>query len=83
VKLPSTVSVGGASVPLTILEAVLKQTGVYAPSRKGRLSVFWGDQVCACACVFALLCVCERRNQVEAPGLAIACQVALTFRPPR
>lgn len=45
VKLPSTVSVGGASVPLTILEAVLKQTGVYAPSRKGRLSVFWGDQV--------------------------------------
>mmetsp|Transcript_5876 Transcript_5876/g.8062 ORF Transcript_5876/g.8062 Transcript_5876/m.8062 type:complete len:549 (+) Transcript_5876:78-1724(+) len=30
---------------LTILEAVIKQTGVYAGSRKGRLSVFWGDQV--------------------------------------
>lgn len=30
---------------LTILEAVIKQTGVYAPSRRGRLSVFWGDQV--------------------------------------
>lgn len=32
-------------VPMTILEAVIKQTGVYAASRKGRLSVFWGDQV--------------------------------------
>jgi hypothetical protein len=27
------------------LEAVVKQTGIYAFSRKGRLSVFWGDQV--------------------------------------
>jgi hypothetical protein len=27
------------------LEAVVQQTGIYAPSRKGRLSVFWGDQV--------------------------------------
>jgi hypothetical protein len=30
---------------MTILEAVLKQTSIYAPSRKGRLSVFWGDQI--------------------------------------
>eukprot|EP00639_Heterosigma_akashiwo_P010511 CAMPEP_0206371430 /NCGR_PEP_ID=MMETSP0294-20121207/6475_1 /ASSEMBLY_ACC=CAM_ASM_000327 /TAXON_ID=39354 /ORGANISM="Heterosigma akashiwo, Strain CCMP2393" /LENGTH=385 /DNA_ID=CAMNT_0053818549 /DNA_START=351 /DNA_END=1504 /DNA_ORIENTATION=+ len=30
---------------MTILEAVVKQAGVYARSRKGRLSVFWGDQV--------------------------------------
>lgn len=30
---------------LTVLEAVVKQTGIYAESRKGRLSVFWGDQV--------------------------------------
>lgn len=45
VKLPATLMVGGARVPITILEAVLKQTGVYAPMRKGRLSVFWGDQV--------------------------------------
>ena len=28
-----------------ILESVLKQTSIYAPSRKGRISVFWGDQV--------------------------------------
>lgn len=28
-----------------MLEAVVKQTGVYSSSRKGRLSVFWGDQI--------------------------------------
>ena len=28
-----------------MLESVIKQTGIYASSRKGRLSVFWGDQV--------------------------------------
>ena len=52
-KLPATVKVDGSSVPLTILEAVIKQTGVYAPSRRGRLSVFWGDQVrvCLCTCI--------------------------------
>jgi hypothetical protein len=45
VKLPATVSIAGKSVPITILEAVIKQTGCYAKSRPGRLSVFWGDQV--------------------------------------
>lgn len=30
---------------LTVLESVVQQTGIYGPSRKGRLSVFWGDQV--------------------------------------
>jgi len=46
VKLPSVVSTtSGAKLPVTILESVIKQTGVYASSRKGRLSVFWGDQV--------------------------------------
>lgn len=30
---------------MTVLESVVRQTGIYAPSRKGRLSVFWGDQV--------------------------------------
>lgn len=46
VKLPfcNTLS-DGSSTPITILEAVVKQTGIYAPSRKGRLSVYWGDQV--------------------------------------
>mmetsp|Transcript_50359 Transcript_50359/g.129708 ORF Transcript_50359/g.129708 Transcript_50359/m.129708 type:complete len:535 (-) Transcript_50359:386-1990(-) len=45
VKLPASLIVKGVSSPLTILEAVIKQTGIYAPSRKGRLSVYWGDQV--------------------------------------
>ena len=54
VKLPAVVDVdvgggvgGGDVQPITILEAVVKQTGVYAKSRKGRLSVYWGDQVSA------------------------------------
>lgn len=45
VKLPATIEIGGESVPMSILEAVIKQTGCYAKSRLGRLSVFWGDQV--------------------------------------
>uniref|UniRef100_M4BTH2 RxLR effector candidate protein n=1 Tax=Hyaloperonospora arabidopsidis (strain Emoy2) TaxID=559515 RepID=M4BTH2_HYAAE len=45
VKLPAMVKVKNQHVPMTILEAVVKQTGVYACSRRGRLSVFWGDQV--------------------------------------
>lgn len=47
VKLPASAPVGeqGALVPLTILESVIKQTGVYAACRLGRLSVFWGDQI--------------------------------------
>jgi len=36
-------STSPSCIPLTVLEAVVKQTGLYA--RKGRLSVFWGDQV--------------------------------------
>ena len=45
VKLPGSVKVGGKESPITILEGVIRQTGAYASSRKGRLSVFWGDQV--------------------------------------
>lgn len=41
VKLPSLVN----GKFLTILEGVLKQTGSFAPVRKGRLSIFWGDQI--------------------------------------
>lgn len=35
----------GTFEPITVLESVVKQTGIYASSRKGRLSVFWGDQI--------------------------------------
>lgn len=45
VKLPGTIAVGEKKSPITILEAVIKQTGCYAKSRGGRLSVFWGDQI--------------------------------------
>ncbi|KAI9910766.1 hypothetical protein PsorP6_010464 [Peronosclerospora sorghi] len=45
VKLPTMLKLKKKYVPMTILEAVVKQTGVYASSRRGRLSVFWGDQV--------------------------------------
>eukprot|EP01062_Namystynia_karyoxenos_P010963 TRINITY_DN13921_c0_g1_i2.p1 TRINITY_DN13921_c0_g1~~TRINITY_DN13921_c0_g1_i2.p1 ORF type:complete len:564 (+),score=237.27 TRINITY_DN13921_c0_g1_i2:86-1693(+) len=46
VKLPATIELNtGGRAPITILEAVIKQTALYAPSRRGRLSVFWGDQV--------------------------------------
>ena len=43
--MPVTVRIGGKNQPMTILEAVIKQTGCYAQSRPGRLSVFWGDQI--------------------------------------
>lgn len=45
VKLPFPLVVGDTVQPLTVLEAVVKQTSIYAKARKGRLSVFWGDQV--------------------------------------
>lgn len=45
VKLPATVKIGDKNLSITILESVIKQTGCYAKSRMGRLSVFWGDQV--------------------------------------
>ena len=45
VKLPSLLEISGKMEPMTILEAVIRQTSAYAAVRGGRLSVFWGDQV--------------------------------------
>ncbi len=45
VKLPRRFDLGGVSGCITVLEAVILQTSVYAASRTGRLSVFWGDQI--------------------------------------
>ncbi|MBD3379580.1 MAG: hypothetical protein GF408_03855 [Candidatus Omnitrophica bacterium] len=49
IRLPGMITVtdteGTRSEPMTMLEAVLRETSVYAPSRKERLCVFWGDQV--------------------------------------
>ena len=45
VKLPSLLTVESKQVPITVLECVMRQTSSYAPVRKGRCSVFWGDQI--------------------------------------
>jgi len=45
VKLPGLIFINDEAKPITILEAVIKQTSIYASSRKGRISVFWGDQI--------------------------------------
>jgi len=45
VKLCASVKLRTGMAPITILESVIKQTGCYAESRLGRVSVFWGDQI--------------------------------------
>jgi len=45
VKLPELIEIEGKRVPITLLEAVIRQTSIYAPTRGGRLSVFWSDQL--------------------------------------
>lgn len=45
VCLPGPLKIDNNQELITILEAVIKQTAIYAKGRKGRLSVFWGDQV--------------------------------------
>lgn len=45
VKLPGIITINNKKTSITILESVIKQTGCYASSRTGRVSVFWGDQI--------------------------------------
>lgn len=45
IKLAGKLFEKSASVPMTLLEAVIKQTSIFAPVRKGRFCVFWGDQI--------------------------------------
>ncbi len=46
-KMPEVVqSADGSKRLLTLLEAVIRHLSLYAPFRKKRLSVFWGDQIC-------------------------------------
>jgi hypothetical protein len=45
VKLPSLIKIDGQDEPITLLEAVIKQTGIYSNARRGRFSVFWADQL--------------------------------------
>ena len=50
ILLPSLVNVQGKKEPITLLEATLRQTSIYAPTRRGRFSVFWADQIFIPAC---------------------------------
>ena len=43
----------GAARPFTVLVGVMRQTSSYAGARKGRCSVFWGDQVFVPSCGIA------------------------------
>ena len=45
VKISALLDTANGPVPMTVMEAVIKQTALYGQSRPGRLSVFWGDQV--------------------------------------
>ena len=70
---------GGEQRPLTILEAVVRQTSSYARVRKGRCSVFWGDQVFVPSCgvqqtdkaadILAALRPMPTKEEWEAEGL--------------
>ena len=79
VKLSALVKVGGEQRPLTILEAVVRQTSSYARVRRGRCSVFWGDQVFVPSCgvqqtdkaadILAALRPMPSKEEWEAEGL--------------
>ena len=45
IKLPRVIETDTGKRILTVLEAVIFQTGIFARSRRNRLCVFWGDQV--------------------------------------
>ena len=45
IKLPSPYPIEGKKNLLTLLEAVIFSTQIYAKTREGRISVFWGDQI--------------------------------------
>ncbi len=45
IKLPGVINVDGKEEPMTVLEASIRASSIYAPSREDRLSVFWGDQL--------------------------------------
>ena len=45
IKLPKPIKFEKGSTLLTLLEAVISSTQIFAKSREGRICVFWGDQV--------------------------------------
>ncbi len=61
IKLPRLIYVNQQKTPMTVLEAVIFQTGIFAVTRPGRLSVFWGDQVF----IPSKLVDCSRKHHAE------------------
>lgn len=45
VKLPKMIKIEEKEVPLTVLEGAIFSTQIFAKSREGRITIFWGDQV--------------------------------------
>ncbi|MDD5551813.1 MAG: hypothetical protein PHI88_01485 [Candidatus Pacebacteria bacterium] len=45
IKLPKPIKVGNKNNLISLLEAVIYSTQIFAKSREGRLCVFWGDQI--------------------------------------
>lgn len=45
IKLPRSLTTKEGKKFLTILEGVIFSTQIFSPSREGRISVFWGDQI--------------------------------------
>lgn len=45
IKLVGNLYAKNRTTSITLLEAVIKQTSILAPVRRGRLNVFWGDQL--------------------------------------
>lgn len=45
IKLPDVVNTKDGDKLITMLEAIMKVTSIYASTREDRLSVFWGDQI--------------------------------------
>lgn len=62
VKLPGFIN--EPSNYMTLLDAVIKQTAIFAPLRKGRLSVFWSDQI-----FIPSLSLCPPNSHVEILGI--------------
>lgn len=45
IKLPKMIKIEEKEVPLTVLEAAIFSTQIFAKGREGRICIFWGDQV--------------------------------------
>lgn len=47
VRVPGVARIDGRDVAITLLEAVIRSTAAWGPASRGRIAVWWGDQVFA------------------------------------